>query len=219
MNLKKYFAPLIVGILFCFLLTLLFLSMLSQNESIWFANIFFDKLYVFEIVPLCLIGMAHVDRLMTTPAFIRLGSREKALIISIGCKCGFVFVYLCVWFIMINIITSIKFTYIYEKSFLDIVGTFFRYFLGLIILGIVVEIFSRSNNKMVSNNSYICAILCLALEVIVIIPEVRANTHYNPFFVFSWIFNEGIEGYIALIIITLFLVAYLFGISKKKDIL
>lgn len=219
MSLKKYFVPRIVGILFCFLITIWVLSMLSQNESIWFANVFLDKVYVFEIAPLCLIGVAHIDRLMTIPAYIRIGSREKALFISLGFKCGFVFMYTCVWFIIVNIITSVKFTYIYERNLLDIIDIFFRYLLGLIILSIIAEIFNRSNNKVLSNNSYICAILFLALEVTAIVPEIRINTRYNPSFVFSWVFYEGIEGYIALAIIILLLMVCLLRINKKKDIL
>lgn len=219
MNIKRTIVPLATAILACFLTTLLLLATLSTDESIWFANVFLDKVYVFELVPLYLIGTAYINRRMTIPTIIRIGKRKKALSVSLRWKWVFAFVFLCIWFILINLITSIKFTYIYGKSVLDIINIFSRYLLGLIMISIIVEIFSRSQNKHLAGNSYLCTDLLLALEVIVIVPEINANTHFKLFLVFSWIFGKDIWGYVALSTIIALLLLYLYKVSAQKDIL
>lgn len=77
MNIKRTIVPLATAILACFLTTLLLLATLSTDESIWFANVFLDKVYVFELVPLYLIGTAYINRRMTIPTIIRIGKRKK----------------------------------------------------------------------------------------------------------------------------------------------
>lgn len=219
MNLKKTIMPLAAVILTCFLCTLLLLAIISTNESIWFSNIFLDKVYVFELVPLYLIGAANLDRQMTIPAIVRIGRRSKALFISLFRKWGFAFAYLCIWFILVNLITSIKFTYIYEKGAADLIDSFFRYLAGLIMISIISEIFGRSHNKYLADNSYLCANLLLALEVIALVPEIRANTRFKPSFVFSWIFNDTIGGYVAITTIIGISMLYLLRVSIQEDIL
>lgn len=219
MNIKKIIFPLTTAISACLLSTLLLLAILSTNESIWFANVFLDKVYVFELVPLYLIGIAYINRQMTIPTIIRIGKRRKALSISLSWKWGFAFAYLCIWFIFVNLITSIKFVYIYQKSVFDIIIIFFRYFLGLIMISIIAEIFSRSQNKHLAGNSYFYTNLILALEVLAIVPEIRTNTHFKPSFVFSWIFSEDIWGFVALMTIITMLLVYLFKVSSQKDML
>lgn len=219
MNIKKTILLLATALLVCFLTTLLLLAILCSNESIWFANVFLDKVYVFELMPLYLLGIAYIDRFMNIPAIIRIGNRTKALFISLKRKWGFAFVYLCLWFILVNLITSIKFTYIYEKSVWDIINIFFRYFLGLILSSIIVEILSRSQNQHLAGNSYLCTNLLLALEVIGIVPEIRMNTRFKPSFIFSWIFNKDIWACVALIVIIILFLLYLFKVNAQKDML
>lgn len=206
-------------ILLCFGITLLVLTVMCKSELDWFENVFHDKVYVYQLAGLYLIGATYIDQYIKIPALVRMGSRKRATLFSLGLKCGFAFVYLCMVFSLICVIASLNYANIHEKTVVDIFNIFLRYFLGLVLLSVVAETVKKSGNKYLANNAYLCVYLTLVLEVIVIVPEIWKNTSFEPYFIFSWIFYEGILGYVALVMIIVFFLLYLFRCSIRKDIL
>lgn len=203
----------------CVGIILLVLTVMYKNEADWFANVFHDKVYVFQLATLYMAGIIYLDRYLTTPVLTRMESRKKTVFVTLGIKCGFAFIYLCIFFSLICIIASVKFTYIHEKTAVEIFYIFIRYFMGLTLLAVFAEIIRRSEIKLFSGNAHLCTILIMALEVIVIVPEICKNTPFKPHFIFSWVFYDEISGYIALFTILVFALIYLFKVSIRKDIL
>ncbi|MDE7424628.1 MAG: hypothetical protein K2N51_13230 [Lachnospiraceae bacterium] len=221
MNFRKVIIPLTVVTLSCFLVILFLLLCVCTDESDWLANVFAYKLYMLGLVPLYVFGTAYIDRQMRVPAMIRIGQRTKVATTLLSRKCKFAFAYLCTWFMLVNLFTIIKYNHFHEMTALDIIHKFFRYLLGFILVSIIAEIFSRSGNKYLSGNSYLGADLIPALEMVVIVPEIRKYARNDFNIVFSWIFwdSDIFGAYVVLITMIAVLLFYLYKVSVRKDIL
>lgn len=91
--------------------------------------------------------------------------------------------------------------------------------MGFLLLSVFAEIFRRSENKFLSGNAHLCTILVLVLDQLVIVPQIMKNTPFKLYFIFSWIFYDGIAGYAALSAILICALLYLFKVGIRKDIL
>lgn len=221
MNFRKVIIPLTVVTLSCFLVILFLLLCVCTDESAWLGNAFGRKLYMLGLVPLYVFGTVYIDRQMTVPAMIRIGQRTKVTTTLLSRRCKFAFAYLCTWFMLVNLFTIIKYNHFHEMTALDIIHKFFRYLLGFILVSIIAEIFSRSGNKYLSGNSYLGADLIPALEMMVIVPEIRKYARNDFNIVFSWIFwdIDIFFAYVVLITMITVLLFYLYKVSVRKDIL
>ncbi len=207
-------------IIFCwFLLSIFLLDFISGDRDVWFSNIFSDRTYAFQLSPAFLIGVSQIDRIFRTPVMIRIGCRKKVMQTSILAKCCWAFLFLCIWFSMVIIVSCLNYDYINNITIADIGTMFIHYLFGLILLSLLAELFGKSGNKYIAQNSCICALLVLIVEVIVLVPELKINSSFDSPILFSWVFENDIKGMIVLLIAGLLCILYLFKIVSRKDIL
>lgn len=207
-----------ISILIYFLLTLTLLAGLSHDEETWFANIFFDKLYVFQLTSMFLTGIVLIERYMTAPVITRMDSRMKAMAILIKNQYVYAFIYLALWFTLI-IIFSVMIQFVSAMTVFELLDWFVRYYLGLVLLINLVIIFSRSNIRFIADNYYIFAYMILTLEIIALIPELKINTRFQYGVLFSWIFQKGYASYVPLVAAIVISLVILCKISVRKDML
>lgn len=219
MNILNRIIQFVLLICIYFVGSLLILSELCTTETLWLSNVFSDKMYVFELTPLFLFIISYIDKCITIPVLTRIGKRSTAIVKTFCYKWSVAFIYICIWFIIVNVITYMKYPYLSNQHLLYILGYFIRYILGFILASIISQIIGMSENKNIADNSYLCTFIFLVIELIVIVPEIKINTRYKPSFLFSWIFCEGNGGYIALVVIIFLLLIYLWKLCIGKDIL
>lgn len=219
MSITKKFAKVFGTILLLTGIILLVMTIIYTDDSFWLSNVFHDKVYIYQWSVLYMAGVIYLDKFMTTPVLTRIGSRKRAAFVLLGIKFGFAFTYLCIVFSLIGMLAIIKCSHIPEKTTAEILGIFVHYFMGFLLLSVFAEIFRRSENKFLSGNAHLCTILVLVLEQIIIVPQIMKYTPFKLYFIFSWIFYDGIAGYAALSAILICALLYLFKVGIRKDIL
>lgn len=219
MSITKKLAEVFGTILLFTGIILLAMALIYTDDAFWFSNVFHDKVYIYQWSVLYMSGIIYLDKFMTTLVLTRMGSRKRTAFVMLGIKCGFAFVYLCIVFSLIGMLTVIKCTHIPENTTVEILHIFVRYLMGFLLLSIFAEIFRWSENKFLSGNAHLCTVLIMILDQLVIVPQIMKYTPLKLYFIFSWIFYDGIAGYVALSAILICALLYLFNVGIRKDIL
>lgn len=202
-----------------FLIILSVVSFVSHDQTDWLNNVFFDKVYSLILAPSYLLSISYIDSNMTLPKVIRIGSRTKVLFLSLVGKITFTLIYFWLWFMLIIVFSLLNYPSIYEMTFADMLGVFFRYFLGFILLSTMVELFRRTKNQYIAQMPYLFAYLILVIELLVVIHQIALATPFKIHILFSWVFYDGVRAYLYLGIVLFLLIGYLFKSSIRRDIL
>lgn len=210
---------LLFGVITFFLIILSVVSFVSHDQTDWLNNVFFDKVYSLILAPSYLLSISYIDSNMTLPKVIRIGSRTKVLFLSLVGKIIFTLIYFWLWFMLIIVFSLLNYPSIYEMIFADMLGVFFRYFLGFILLSTIVELFRRTKNQYLTQMPYLFAYLILVIELLVVIHQIALATPFKIHILFSWVFYDGVRAYLYLGVVLFLLIGYLFKSSIRRDIL
>lgn len=209
----------VLGILLLQIMIIIAIGIVSVNTTQWFSNLFMDKIFVFVLVPLYMRGVMLFDNYSMMPVMTRMNCRKTAMLEIIKTRYVSAILFLSIWFSILLLISAIFFADNQGTSLFDITNHFFRYLLGFLMINNVLLIFELSKVRIVSVNPYILTYLFMALELLVLCPQIQRNTMLEFHFVFSWIFYGGGYGYIALTLLIVCTFMYLFKISIRRDIL
>ncbi len=208
------------GIISFYFISIISIILLFVDEQLaWNVHLFTDKMFVFILAPLYLIGLVFAEKHMTITKILRIGSRKKAMLILIYYKIAFTVFFCFLWFVFVNVFAIVKFGGVYQKNSLDILELFIRYSLGLFLLGILSEVFKKSENSFLSSSPYLGVYLVLDLEVLVIVRQLSQHSGLPNHIFFTWIFCNEITSYILLSLFIIICIVYLFRYGLKKDIL
>lgn len=201
----------------CFLAVLLTISAVCPEEKSWLINVSYDRIYVFFLVPLYMVIIQHLDISRMPSAAVRIGNRRKGMIMTLLVEYAVALLYLCVWFFLMLTITMIKFS-VYEMTVVSVLDSLLRYLLGLIMAVDIAFIFRCSSNSFLAATAGFGSVFLCILDILVISPKLLRSTLKNFGFLFSWVYQEGISGYLGSIVVLLLLHMYLLMVSVNKDI-
>ncbi|MCC8048458.1 MAG: hypothetical protein LIO52_05110 [Oscillospiraceae bacterium] len=219
MSLRRMYVPSFVCCLAVFLAALILVTLnFAADEANWFANLFSYRFYIVVLTPVYLLICAALDRQMTTPCAVRVGSRKKAAAITLLRQCGFAFVCFCTWTALVCLFAILCFCPVTEKSALDILDAFLKELLGFMLMGTLASVFRRASVRVPADNAYILTFLLAAADNFAAAPFLYKYTSFRGALVFSWVFTEGCTGYAALLAALALLTAYLFRVSVRGDI-
>ena len=189
-----------------------------DSKEFWFSNIFRDAIYVFIMIPVYFLTASYIDKFFSVFSVVRINNIKKSIFLSLKYKIGVAFVLVSEWFAFISILSVIFFD-ITKEDLLHCIFGFFCYILGFISSVIFAEIFKRSEIRMLKSNPYFFTNLIIALEILVLVPELSRSTPFELPIIFCWVFYWDMRGIIALLLIDSVLAVYLFNVSSKKDII
>lgn len=201
----------------CFLAVLLIVSAVCPQEEAWFANILCDRIYVFILIPLYMLMIQYLDISRLPSAAVRIGNRRRGMIIALALEYAVALLYICIWFFLLLMFTMMKFP-VYKMTVVSILDSLLRYLLGLVMAADIAFMFRCSSNPFLSAMAGICPVLLCVLDVMVIHPKLLRNISKNIGFLFSWVYQEGVSGYLGAIVVLLLLHVYLLKVSVNKDI-
>ncbi len=202
----------------CFLAVLLIVSAVCPREEAWFANISYDRTYVFFLIPLYMLIIQYLDISRLPSVAVRVGNRRKGMITALALEYAVALLYICIWFFLVLMFTMIKFP-VYKMTAASILDSLLRYLLGLVMAADIAFMFRCSSNPFLSATAGFCPVFLCILDVMVISPKLLRNISRNFGFLFSWVYQEGISGYLGAIVVLLLLHVYLLKVSVNKDIL
>ena len=204
---------------------LLFLAILSglcifvNSQSLWFSNLFFDKLIVFLLIPPFMFGTILVEKSMTPTLIVRTKNRNHALHLQLIQQCVLGVVYLTIWFTLLITFSLIKFGGVVSNTdAVCILAWFGRLLLGYLIIIIGTALLKKSNIWLLKSAAYVLIYLLLTLEVLAVIPEMDQQFGIEINFVFSWMFYESVTSFAAMLVILVVLTGLLMIVVLKEDI-
>lgn len=201
----------------CFLGVLFCVSGVCIEAGAWFTNIFSDRIYVFFLVPLYIIIILSLDISRLSSVITRIGDRRKGMITALALEYAVALLYICIWVFLVLMVTMIKFP-VYEMTAASILDSLLRYLLGLVMAADIAFMLRCSSNPFLSAAAGFCSVFLCILDVIVISPKLLRNISKGFGFLFSWVYQEGIFGYMGAIAVLLLLHVYLLRVSVNKDI-
>lgn len=208
------------GSVFLLFLSIFFsLCMFDMEVSLWFSNLFLDKLFIFVLVPLYLFGCLFIEKHMMISAIVRYEDRTKAELCRLKRLYGFTVVFVCIWFSLLMFFTTIKYGGMHGSVIREIYTCFFQYLVGFLLLCNFILILKRVGNYAISSNAHLFVYCYMILEVMVLVPEIEMHTSFSPKFLFSWIFASEAYSSVILIAGVLFSLLYYFKVSMRKDMI
>lgn len=207
------------GCLFLFLSVLSCLCLFADRETIWFSNLFFDKLVVFLLTPPFLLGTLLVERTITPTVITRTPNRLYALFLELVQQYFLGFIYLTVWFILLVLFSLIKFGGIFSgEDAAKILQWYVRFLLGFMIMINCSVLLKKSNITLFASASSVIVYLFFAVEVLAIVPELDKQLGIEINLVFSWMFYDGTVGFVAMSALLLILTGGLLVAAKKEEL-
>lgn len=204
---------------------LLFLAILSglyifvSGQSMWFSNLFFDKLVVFLLTPPFILGILLIERSMAPALITRTKSRKHALQLQLVQQCIWGVVYLTIWFTLLITFSLIKFGGVFSNAdAVCILSWYGRFLLGDLIIITGAALLKKSNIWLLKSGSYVLIYLLFALEVLAVIPELDQQLGIEIKLVFSWMFYESIASFAAMMLILVVLTGLLIIAMRREDI-
>lgn len=191
---------------------------MESSMDYWFSNVFRDKIYVFILIPIYFLAASYVDRFFSISTIVRINDRKKSIWIGFKYKLEIAFILVSEWFIMVAILSIILFD-MTQKNITNYILGYFCYLLGLIASVTTVEIFKRSEVKLLNSNPYFFTNALIIFEITVLVPTLSMNTPFKYPIFFCWVFDWNMRGIVALTLIESALAVYLFKVSSGKDII
>lgn len=217
--LHKKMLPFAGACLLFFLAILSGLCTFVDRESIWFSNLFFDKMVVLLLTPPLIWGMLIIERSMTPVLITRTQNRKHALLLQLTQQCFLEFVYLTIWITLLVVFSFFKFGSVCSSTdAFYILSWYCRFLLGYMILIIGAALLKKSNIWLLKSSSYVLVYLFFVLEVLAVIPELDQQLGIEINLVFSWMFNDSIMSVVSMLIILAVLTGLLIMAVQREDI-
>lgn len=207
----------------CLLLFVVILSCLffyTNDEDVWFSNLFFDKLVVFLLTPPFMLGALLIDMTMTRATITRTKSRIHALRFQMLQQYVWGFVYLTAWFILLLFFSPAKFGGVFSgRDAVQIVSAYGRFLLGFWIMTDACVLLKKSNLRLLKSASYILVYAFYMLEVLSIVPELGRQLGTHVKLLFSWMFEDATAWGLAVMAVFLMVACpCLAWAAKREDI-
>lgn len=207
------------GCLFLFLSILSCLCLVADGETLWFSNLFFDKLVVFLLTPPFLLGTLLVERTITPTVITRTPNRIYALFLELVQQYFLGFIYLTVWFILLMLFSLMKFGGVFSgEDTIQILLWYVRFLLGFTIMINCTVLLKKSNIKLFASASSMIVYLLFAVEVLAVVPELDKQLGIETNLVFSWMFYDSAAGLAAMIALLLILTGGLLVAAKREEL-
>lgn len=187
----KYFLKyLFVSTTYLFML-ILFVFLSDFNEQ-WILNCFSDKIFIFQYSILFFLGCNLIDNHYNKFSYSRFKNR-KEIVISHSIMYFFLSLLLsCLWLLiilMLSFFANVKYSF---ETILYLLKNYFRFLLGLILIGEVSINFLYTNFKKIVLNPHIITFLFVFFELYIFIPLIKSLFQLRISIFFSWIFIDNI---------------------------
>lgn len=178
-----------------------------------------DKFYVFQISSFYQIGNTLIGVHDNGAYFVRHRSKRKLNLYRVAQSTLFAFCVtsILLFFSVIGFFSNAQF---YGPSVvINLLAACIKIFLSLIVLAEVTLILSISRLQWLRHFPKLISFLLLALEILVVVPQINRFSNFNICICYSWIFyKNNLVGIGALVVIISWLLIYILWVANKKDL-